>query len=791
MPTYTVLVERSTRLRQGFGVLALILLSCLVAGVPDQVLADTTRLAMAGLGVAADPGRFENAGLDMGPNLEGDLEDGFRMETVVSDLTAPVDIAFVPDGRMFVAETAGRVRVVKDGTLLTQPLLDISDRVNNFWDRGLLSIALDPDFALNGFIYLAYTYENPGSDPTGPQTNRITRVKLDPVTADVMTPQKNPPETVLLGSITQPHDDGTDTPCRSGSDCMPADSPSHDIGQIVFAPDKTLYLSLGEGASFFGVDPRALRAQDLDWLSGKVLHVDRDGRGLPSNPFYNGDPDAPRSKIYHYGLRNPFRIHLHPEKGLYVNDVGWASWEEINNGPPGSNFGWPCYEGNGKQPLYSQDDSTAIACQAVYSKADHVQPGHTYPTGATPGTVIGGAFFQGTSYPAGFRDNYFFGDYSRSYIKRLVFDSAGQVESVQDFFNTAAGVVKVFSFADGSIGWISIWTGRILKFVHTTSGPPDTTPPTVVGVTASGEPPKVTVEFSEPVDKATAEDPASYSISRGVAVTGASLADDLRTVILTPSSLSKGLAYTLAVQGVTDRAIALNAVAANTQVAFDYQVEIVWVEDELPAGAVPSGIWNWTTSDPSPFSGQRAHRSITDQLEHQHHFLGAQETLVINNGDTLLAYVYLNPNQMPIEMMLQWYAGDWEHRAYWGGNFIGFGEDGTPSRRYMGPLPSPRHWVRLEVPAERVGLEGKTVTGMAFTLRGGAATWDYAGKVEAPEFLPADFNLDGVVDVADLTTFVAAMTGSRVQNPRVDINGDDRLDVLDLAQIAVTLDQAP
>jgi hypothetical protein len=113
---------------------------------------------------------------------------------------------------------------------------------------------------------------------------------------------------------------------------------------------------------------------------------------------------------------------------------------------------------------------------------------------------------------------------------------------------------------------------------------------------------------------------------------------------------------------------------------------------------------------------------------HQHYFTGASETLSISTGDFLYAWVYLDPLNPPSEVMLQWNDGSWEHRAYWGANQLGFGTDGTNSRRYMGPLPATDQWVRLQVPASAVGLEGHTLNGMAFTLFGGKATWDDAGK---------------------------------------------------------------
>ncbi len=97
-------------------------------------------------------------------------------------------------------------------------------------------------------------------------------------------------------------------------------------------------------------------------------------------------------------------------------------------------------------------------------------------------------------------------------------------------------------------------------------------------------------------------------------------------------------------------------------------------------------------------------------------------------GDTLITYVYLDPANPPSELMLQWNDGSWEHRAYWGANIIDLGIDGTASRRYMGTLPPTGQWVRLAVPAAQVGLEGRTLNGMAFTLYGGRATWDYVAK---------------------------------------------------------------
>ena len=169
--------------------------------------------------------------------------------------------------------------------------------------------------------------------------------------------------------------------------------------------------------------------------------------------------------------------------------------------------------------------------------------------------------------------------------------------------------------------------------------------------------------------------------------------------------------------------------------------DTVWSDDAVPAGAAIAGdgeSWNWVSSGPGPLSGSAAHQSNIVAGLHQHYFYGATATLSVSAGDKLVAYVYLDPSNMPSQIMLQWAeGGSWEHRAYWGANNLPWGIDGTNSRRYMGPLPAAGSWVKLEVPANLVGLEGLTLHGMAFSMWGGRATWDRAGKTSF-EWLVSD-----------------------------------------------------
>jgi hypothetical protein len=155
-----------------------------------------------------------------------------------------------------------------------------------------------------------------------------------------------------------------------------------------------------------------------------------------------------------------------------------------------------------------------------------------------------------------------------------------------------------------------------------------------------------------------------------------------------------------------------------------------WVEDALPEGAreQPGGeAWSWINASPAPFSGAKAHASGSGSGVHEHGFVDASELLEVQSGDVLFVHVWLDPQNPPRELMVSWNDGSWEHRAYWGTNVITYGTDGSAGRRAMGALPAPAKWVRLEVPARAVGLEGRSVRGMSFASVDGRAVWDLTG----------------------------------------------------------------
>lgn len=388
-------------------------------------------------------------------------EAGFASETIV---TLPpfnaVGITFAPDGRMFIWQKDGKVRIYKNGTLLPTLFLDLASRVNVNSEQGLIGLALDRNFASNGFVYLLYAFEDGGAPTsTGPKTARLTRVKADPNNPDVVQAGS---EVVLMGKIGDP-------PCSKhggGSDCIASDSSVHTIGTVRHAPDGKLYVGMGDGSAPNFADAQSLRAQDLNYFNGKILRINPDGTGPSDNPFYDGNPNSVRSKVFAYGLRNPFRFTVHPTTSeLYIADVGSFRFEEINRGG-GRNFGWPCYEGNDPHPSYQ---NAFTRCQQLAASAV-TKPIYTYER-AQGTTVISGPIYNATQFPAKFRGNLFFADYSENWVRRLTFDANNNVTGAVNFATNVEGVVSLEEGPDGALYYVSFPTGQIRRIRYTISTP--------------------------------------------------------------------------------------------------------------------------------------------------------------------------------------------------------------------------------------------------------------------------------------------------------------------------------
>ena len=381
-------------------------------------------------------------------------DPGFVNEKVIGGFTAPMGFAFAPDGRIFVWEKDGKIKIVKNGQILATPFLDISSKVNHAVDRGLVGLALDPDFSSNGYVYLGYVYEN-GGDPnsSSPRTERVTRVQADPANPDRALAGS---EIVLLGTKAT-------TPCNPGEDCMINEVGPHTIDNLAFGSDGKLWISNGEGSDYRTATAGSLRTQDLSSLSGKLIRINRDGTAPSDNPWYDGS-NSVKSKIWSYGLRNPFRFSFGPN-GIdpYIGDVGWFTYEEIDHGRA-KNFGWPCYEGAGPQPQFQ---SAFTECQNL-AVSSVTAPVYTYThVSGVGGCIIMGPYLQGSNYPARYQNNLFFSDYSNRWMKRAIFDSSGKITSVVAFATDVNNAVYIIQGPDGDLYWISISAGTIYRIRYT------------------------------------------------------------------------------------------------------------------------------------------------------------------------------------------------------------------------------------------------------------------------------------------------------------------------------------
>jgi len=439
------------------------------------------------------------------------LPPGFSTQLVVNNISGVVAFDFAAGERIFTASKDGRVRVVVDGVVQPRLFADYRALVNNQRDRGMLGIAVHPEFPTIPYVYLLMTYDPielanltgpAGRDGTGNRVARLIRLEGDPAedfnvalganaNGVIVDPTQ---ETILLGSnstfanIGDPAAD-RHTPFPScddnGSpilDCLPADEITHTIGTVKFGVDGSLYVSNGDGSGAVGgVNPYTIRAQNLDSLAGKILRIHPlTGEAYADNPWFDGDYDANRSKVWNYGLRNPFRFTFNELNGdIWIGDVGWGLWEEINTGN-GKNFGWPCYEGasgtSSAQPAYSLEAS----CQALNAgglAGQITAPVYAQDHNGASASVQMGDFYYGPAWPSNYYGALFHSDINRQVIEYVEFDSAGNFVTNHPFATNATGISQISSGPDTNLYYTDLYAGEIRRIIYTAGG---NTPPTPV-----------------------------------------------------------------------------------------------------------------------------------------------------------------------------------------------------------------------------------------------------------------------------------------------------------------------
>jgi glucose/arabinose dehydrogenase len=377
-------------------------------------LALTVLSALAFVGCSSGP----PSGWEEEPaeNLSQALPSGFTKTRIASGLSLPTGMAFASDGRIFVLERGttaggtGRVRIVKNGSLLSTPFVSIT--VNNASvsanERGLLGIALDPNFASNHFVYVYYTVN------ASTAYNRISRFTAN---GDVAVSGS---ETLILKL-----------------DNLSAGN--HNGGGLAFGKDGKLYVGVGENHN-------AANAIDLSNHLGKVLRLNPDGSAPSDNPFYNSsDGITARDRIWTYGHRNPWRVAVQPGTGrIFVDDVGESTWEEINDLVKGKDYGWRGGTTDG--------DST------VWYKYDH----------NTGKCITGGTFYNPPVAPGGFSSyvgKYFFTDYTGGWIKAI--DTS--TKSVSTFDTGINGPTDLQVGTDGNLYYAAYGSGEVWRISSTTA----------------------------------------------------------------------------------------------------------------------------------------------------------------------------------------------------------------------------------------------------------------------------------------------------------------------------------
>ncbi len=402
------------------------------------------------------------------------LPAGFSIEPFVAGLIEPIAFVHAPDGRIFVAEKAGRVQVIANGHV-ANTFIDLRSEINSKQDRGLIGLALDPNFATNGSVYLNFTVELlPGtpdsSAPAGGAVIRVTASATNPNVADLSTRF-----TLLTGHNNQ--------------------SITHSVGDLDFDAVGNLIVSWGDGGFS---DALRFAAQNPDSLQGKVFRLNPvTGAGVAGNPYFNAaDPLSVRSRVLALGVRNPWRISKDALTGnLYFGDVTDSGPEEINLIRPSDigsqlNFGWPYYEGRNRTGY----GAPPAGFQSTY-------PYISYNHIGSYDAITCGVMFRGNKYPSTYDGKFFFANFGQDVVYTANDAGAYTLFGRDEWFFP----VEIQLSPTGRVQMASIVNGNLYELVHNSA--PSGRPKAVASVTDTTG---LTVQFSSGGTTDPNSDPLSY-----------------------------------------------------------------------------------------------------------------------------------------------------------------------------------------------------------------------------------------------------------------------------------------
>lgn len=423
------------------------------------------------------------------------LPSGF-VETQITGngLSNPTAIALHPDGRVFVCQQTGELRVIENGVVLPTPFTTLT--VNSSGERGLLGVAFDPDYATNRFVYVYYTATTPAIH------NRVSRFTADASNQDVAVVGS---EVVIL-------------------DLENLSATNHNGGAIHFGPDGKLYIAVGENAV-------TSNSQSLANRLGKILRINPDGTIPPDNPtsFPNiaGSPTGANRAIWAVGLRNPFTFSFEPGTGrMHINDVGQNSWEEVNVGTAGANFGWSVCEGlcataGMTNPLYQYSSAVGTTC-----------------------AITGGAFYNPTTpaFPAQFIGKYFFADFCAGWIKTLDPLSPPATGTAVDFATGISLPVDIQVANDGSLYYLARGSNSVFR-VQYVGGPTVAINDLTITEGAGGTSVANFTVLLSPASSDTVT--VNYATADNTAVAGSDYVATSGTVTFTPGQRSQTVSVTI------------------------------------------------------------------------------------------------------------------------------------------------------------------------------------------------------------------------------------------------------
>jgi glucose/arabinose dehydrogenase len=511
-------------------------------------------------------------------------------DSLVASVPNPTGLAFTPDGRLLVTAQFGQLRVVQNGTLLAQPALDISPVICTAEEEGVLGLAVDPAFATNGFIYIYYTRSEGG----GVCTNRVSRFTMSGNTAALSS------ELVLIDEI-------------------PAPGGYHNAGDLQFGKDGYLYVSVGDGGCDYANDSGCAGANDAsrdqNVLVGKILRVTSTGGIPPSNPFQGAGTarcnvtgqtavGTKCQETFAWGLRNPFRFAFDPNAAgtrFYINDVGDANWEEIDDGTSGADYGWNVREGpcvNGSTTNCGAPPSGMTNPVYSYSHAE-----------STCHAITGGAFVPNGAWPASYNGTYLYGDYTCDTIFLLTPDGAGGF--TRTAFAAGVGAIVNLKFGPSTQGQSLYYTnytngGEIHRVDFT--GTANRAPTAKVTASPTSGPVPLTVNFdgggsTDPDtgdtltytwnfgDGTAAVTTASPTISHNYSTAGTRTA----SLVVTDNHGAPSTAATVRIDpGNTPPQVTINTPSTTTRFAVGQAITLHATATDAQDGTLPASSLSWT-----------------------------------------------------------------------------------------------------------------------------------------------------------------------------------------------------